>query len=658
MLLGAEGVIEPRTFHQLVEGSTRWATQLREHGVRSGDRVLVLVASKLSWIEVMLAGIKIGAVTVPCPQTLSAAALDIRIASAGAKLIVAGRTSEVERLQTAERPTVLYVEDVQELSDRPAGDEPAADTTARDLAFILSTSGTAYGPHGVAHTHAAAFAARVQAEQWLDADVDDVVWCTSETDSALAVWNVLLGPWARGAEIVVHDGAFDPEERLDLIRRLEVTILCQTPAEYRALAETGHAVLRRYVPLRLRRMVSTGDSLSADVVAAFEDAWGIAIHDGYGQVECGTVVGYGPDATPRAGSIGLPLPGCDVLVVDASGNELPPGEEGDLAVRGRPPSLFSGYWEAPDETKAVFRGDLYITGDVARRDGDGHIHLLGRAQDVITSGEHRFSPSEVEEELLGHEAILDAGVVGSRDLERGGQFVRRVRRPSPRRRRLGPARRRDSPAPQAVAPREQGPTRDRVRRGASADAERQGPPARASRARCDQNAGRVDSRPGNVRGSRSPRSHPSPSRWSSRTSRQRRKTRRCRTTSCRARRPMRQRPKWRRWPPTSPRTMRSPTTSCRTLVSSRSRTTSSRSSSRSHSPTSSTRTQSTRPARACPCSSRCEGHAEGGADARSAPGARHARASRPRADRPRAASGGSTPIGGASSDTAESRRTP
>jgi acyl-coenzyme A synthetase/AMP-(fatty) acid ligase len=160
MLIDPEGVIEPRTFHQLAEGATRWAAHLREHGVRPGDRVLVLVASKLSWIEVMLAGIKVGAATVPCPQTLSPAALDIRIASAGAGLIVAGRTSEVERVKTAARPTVLYVEDVQELPERHLGDEPSADTSTRDLAFILSTSGAAYGPHGVAHTHAAAFAPR------------------------------------------------------------------------------------------------------------------------------------------------------------------------------------------------------------------------------------------------------------------------------------------------------------------------------------------------------------------------------------------------------------------------------------------------------------------------------------------------------------------
>ena len=424
MRLGAEGVIEPRTFHQLAEGASRWAEQLRERGVSPGDCVLVLVASKLAWIEVMLAGIKVGAVTVPCPHKLSAAALEVRIASTGAKLIVADRASGLEPVESEGRPAVLYVEDIDNLPPQRDADEPSADTSARDLAFVLSTSGTAFGPHGVAHTHGAAYAARAQAEHWLDAGAHDVVWATSDTGSALSVWNVLLGPWSQGAEIVIHDGVFNADERLDLIRRLDVTILCQTPAEYRALAEKGREVLERYRAPLLRRLVSTGDVSSPDVAVAFMDAWGLPIHDGYGAAECGIIAGWGAGTEPRAGCVGIALPGQDVVVVDAGGNELPPGTEGDLAVRGRPPTMFSGYWQAPDETKATFRGDLYVTGDIATIDQDGRIRVVGRAQDVISSGGLRFSPTDVEDALRTHEVVADVGVVGSRDLERGGQYVR------------------------------------------------------------------------------------------------------------------------------------------------------------------------------------------------------------------------------------------
>jgi acyl-coenzyme A synthetase/AMP-(fatty) acid ligase len=421
--LGPDGVLEPRTFRQLAEGSSRWAAQLREHGVRPGDRVVVVVGKTPAWIEVMLAGMKIGAVTVPCAPALSSTALGIRIATAGAKLVVAERASGAAALPEG-GPTVLYVEDADELPERRLGEEPTHDSSSRDLAFLLTTSGVAGGPYGVQHTHGAAFAARHHAEHWLLARPGDVVWCTTDTASPLTVWTLLLGPWSRGAEIVLHEGPFDPAERLDLLRRFEVTILCQPPTEYRALAEAGETVLARHLPQRLRRMVSAGDFLSSDVVAAFEQAWGLPVEDAYAQTECGVVIGHGEDLGVESGSVGHPLPGYDVAIVDENGNDVPAGTEGQLALRGRPPSLFSGYWEAPEETKATFRGDLYLTGDLARLDGDGAVWLLGRATDVIMSGEHRFSPFEVEQALFGHRAVAEAGVVGIRDLQRGGQYVR------------------------------------------------------------------------------------------------------------------------------------------------------------------------------------------------------------------------------------------
>ena len=424
MYLGTDGVIEPWTFSRLAEGAGSWSARLREHGVRPGDRVAVVVGNTPTWIEVMLAGMKVGAVTVPCAPSLSRAALEVRVASSGAKVVVAEHVPAAEALASTERAVVLYVDEPHGRNQRMSGEEPTHDTASRDPAFVLTTSGAGGGPYGVEHAHAAAFAARAPAEHWLDARRGDVVWCTADTASPLAVWFLLLGPWARGAEVVLHQGAFDVEERLDLIRRFEVTILCQSPAEYRALADAGESTLRRYLPGHLRRLVSTGDFLSADVVSAFEQAWGLPIEDGWGQTECGLVIGHGADDGLDGGSVGHPLPGHEIAIVDESGTELPAGSEGQLALRGRPPTLFTGYWDAPEETKAVFRGDLYLTGDLACREEDGSVRLLGRATDVITSGGRRFGPSEVEQALVGHRAVANAGVVGMRDLQRGGQYVR------------------------------------------------------------------------------------------------------------------------------------------------------------------------------------------------------------------------------------------
>jgi acyl-coenzyme A synthetase/AMP-(fatty) acid ligase len=415
---------------QISEGAARWAAILRERGVHPEDRVIVLAGSGLDWLEVILGAVKVGAVTVPCSPTLEAAALEARVASTEAALIVADQSCESEITQMSFTPDVHYFDEGRQrrASDVP-DDSPTHDTSSRDLAFILSTLGTSGPAKGVAHTHGSVFATRVAAEHWLDAGRGDAVWCTAPSDSPHAVWSALVGPWSRGAEVVLHHGDFDPLERLDLLYRLGPTILCQSPAEYRALAELRE--LERFRSPRLRRLVSTGDYLEPEIIAAFEERWGMTIHDGYGQAETNIVVANGAEAGFKAGSLGRPLPGHHVAIIDSEGNELPVGIEGDVAVRGRPPTLFGGYWESADETKSAFRGDWYLTGDVATADEEGFLWFVGRAEDVITSRGRTFGPYEVEHVLRDHDAIVASAVIGLRDLQRGGQFVRAYVVPRP-----------------------------------------------------------------------------------------------------------------------------------------------------------------------------------------------------------------------------------
>jgi acyl-coenzyme A synthetase/AMP-(fatty) acid ligase len=427
--LGREGVIEHHNFMELCDGAAVWATALREASVSPGDRVIVVSGATVDWLEIVLGTLKMGAVVVPCLPDVSPSQLERLVSATDAALVVAEDSLEatVERMGFA--PDVHYFEPGAPRNSKEIPVAATHDTASRDLAFIVSTPGVTGTRKDVAHTHGSIFATRVQAEHWLDVGRGDAVWCTADAASPLTMWNTVVGPWSRGAEVVLHEGGFDLDERLDLLFRLGPSIICQSPAEYRALAE--HRKLERFRSPRLRRLVSTGDFLDPEVVAVFEERWGMSIADGYAQAETNVVVANLADGPAHAGAMGRALPGHHVAIIDDQGNELPAGIEGDLAVRGRPPTLFAGYWELPEETKNAFLGDWYLTGDVAQMDEDGVFTFVGRAEDVITSNGRTFGPFDVERVLTGHPAIADAAVVGIRDLQRGGQFVRAFVVPRP-----------------------------------------------------------------------------------------------------------------------------------------------------------------------------------------------------------------------------------
>ncbi len=407
------GGVRDLSFGDVAEQAARWAGLLRRSGVRPGDRVLVLVGKTPEWHAIMLAVLKTGAVAIPCSEMLRAKDLDFRVRHSGARLLVADPQCRAEVEAMAEAPTTVFV-------DEAALGEPdiaTADTAADDNALILYTSGTTKDPKGVVHTHRYTWAKRAQAAGWLDARPGDVVWCTAGTGWAKSIWNVLLGPWSCGAAIVLHGGGFEPSERYRLLEELRPTVVCQAPTEYRLMAKVDG--MDGYDLAGIRHLVSAGEPLNAEVIRAFESAFGLTIHDGYGQTENTLLVGNVPGAEIRRGSMGRPAPGYDVRVIDADGHEVPAGEEGDIALRGNAPALFAGYWEAPDETAAVYRGDWYVTGDRAVRDEDGYLWFTGRADDVILSAAYRIGPFEVESALLEHPAVAESAVVGKPDPDRG-----------------------------------------------------------------------------------------------------------------------------------------------------------------------------------------------------------------------------------------------
>ncbi|MDQ3912821.1 MAG: AMP-binding protein [Actinomycetota bacterium] len=426
--LGANGDERRLTFGGFSRLSNRFASAATELGIERGDRVMIVTGKVPEWHVVLTGLLKLGAIAIPCAAQLRANDLKFRAEHSGSVAIVADtegiEQAEALRGEVSNLRHFVSLDDEHEgwtpyerLIDGASEDFTAEDTAADEGAFLLYTSGTTKHPKGVLHTHGYTHAKRMQARYWLDLQEGDRLWCTAGTGWAKSIWNVFLGPWSLGPEIFFHEGAFDAAERLGLIERYGITVLCQAPTEYRFLANTRE--LESADLSSIRHATSAGEPLNAPVIERWQNLHGITIYDGYGQTENTLLIGNFPGLDVRPGSMGKPSPGCDVRVVDSEGNECPPGEPGDIALSGGIPALFREYWGQPDETEAVFVNGYYLTGDRASRDEDGYLWFVGRADDVILSAGYRIGPFEVEDVLLGHPAVAESAVVPKPDEDWG-----------------------------------------------------------------------------------------------------------------------------------------------------------------------------------------------------------------------------------------------
>jgi acetyl-CoA synthetase/medium-chain acyl-CoA synthetase len=277
-------------------------------------------------------------------------------------------------------------------------------------------------PKMTLHTHASyGVGHRLTGRLWLDLDENDLHWNISDTGWAKAAWSSLFGPWSCGATIFVHAsaGKFQPQDVLTTLAAYPITTLCAAPTIYRCLVQLDLGAFRAK---SLRHCVAAGEPLNPEVISTWRKATGLTIRDGYGQTETVLLCGNFPGIDVRAGSMGLPTPGFDLAAIDAEGNRLPPGVEGDIAVRvdpERPIGMFQEYWRNPEAMQQSFRGGWYRTGDCGRVDADGYFWFVGRADDVITSSAYRIGPFEVESALLEHASVAEAAVVGKPDSLRG-----------------------------------------------------------------------------------------------------------------------------------------------------------------------------------------------------------------------------------------------
>lgn len=426
----AAGNAEALGFGDVAGGSRRVARLLCDLGVAPGDPVLVMLPRIPAWSQVVLGALEAGALVIPCSTILRPKDVAYRAAHSGAVAVVAtaenaGTVDAVRAEMPALRHYLLWrgdgalAEGWTDLEAALRETEPAPPhrpTRASDPALVYYTSGTTGPPKAVLHAHTYTAAQRLTAQYWHGLREAERIWTTSDTGWAKAAYGVLFGPWSLGAEVCLFHGRFDARHELQLLSEFDPDVFCAPPTEFRLLVKEDLSGLS--TP-RLREVVSAGEPLNPEVIRAWQDATGRTIRDGFGQTETILLVGNLPGMPVKPGSMGLPMPGHRVEVIDGDGRVLPPGEVGDIALHGRPPSLFLGYWKDERASAACRRGEWYVTGDRAYRDEDGWLWFVGRADDVIISAGYRIGPFEVESALLEHPAVVEAAAVAAPDPDRG-----------------------------------------------------------------------------------------------------------------------------------------------------------------------------------------------------------------------------------------------
>jgi len=409
--LDAEGNRRDWHFGELIARSAGLSGAFAARGVERGDVVMTLLGNRIEWALTLIACWRMGAVALPCTPQLRRHDLELRASAAAPALCVVG--DDLTDSLPEDVPEMTLGEVAETLDEDRPQETPAAIERMGpdDPALIVFTSGTTGEPRGVVHAYGYLAGQRAQAEHWLGSRPGELVWCTTAPGWSKSARNVFLAPWLTGAAAVIHDARFDPAERLDLAEALGVNVLCQAPTEYRMLAKRTQL---RPLPA-LRRMVSAGEPLEAETVAAWSKATGLEPADGYGQTETGHISGNLAGEAVRPGSMGKPLPGIEVRVVDESGAAAGPGTVGELQVKAATsPTFFSRYLDGER-----FEGEWWPTGDLVRQEEDGRLWFEARGDDVIVSSGYRIGPVEVESALLAHPNVAEAAAVAAPDPERG-----------------------------------------------------------------------------------------------------------------------------------------------------------------------------------------------------------------------------------------------
>jgi acetyl-CoA synthetase len=444
--LGRNGTERCISYRELMQETSRFANVLRQLGVGRGERLFVLAGRIPELYVSVLGALKNGTVVSPLFSAFGPEPIKTRFNLGEGSVLVTTDVlyrRKVEKI-VADLPTLKHVLlvsetgqptnisgtlDLRRLMADAADSFEVVPTREEDAALLHFTSGTTGTPKGAIHVHGAVLMHYATGRYALDLHDDDIFWCTADPGWVTGTSYGIVAPLVHGVTSIIDEADFDAERWYRILQDYRVRVWYTAPTAIRMLMKAGPEIPRKYRFPDLRFIASVGEPLNPEAVWWGQEVLGLPIHDNWWQTETGGImIANTPAMDIKPGSMGKPLPGVDAFIVrrrKEGGVEIleEADQEGELALRQGWPSMFRGYLHQDERYRKCFAGELYLTGDLARRDADGYYWFVGRADDVIKSSGHLIGPFEVESALMEHPAVAEAGVIGKPD-EMAGEMVK------------------------------------------------------------------------------------------------------------------------------------------------------------------------------------------------------------------------------------------
>jgi acetyl-CoA synthetase len=412
-------------YAELSARSNQLANWLRKNGVNRGDRILLMLPNHPALWETMLAAMKLGAVTIPATMLLTPADITDRMTRGEVKhvIVASGEAAKFETIDPSITRIAVSLKDTEStppegwhhyadaFNESPSFD-PEGRTLATDPLLLYFTSGTTSRPKLVMHSHQSYPVGHLSTMYWIGLKPGDVHLNISSPGWAKHAWSCVFAPWNAGATVFIYNSArFSAKATLETLVKHQITTLCAPPTVWRMMIQEDLSAYK----VNLREVVGAGEPLNPEIIERVKKAWNLTLRDGFGQTETTALIANSPGQPMKPGSMGRPMPGYRITVLDRDDDQ--PAEEGELALLldPRPLGLMDGYVDDPSKSQEAMRGGHYRTGDVASIDADGYFTYIGRTDDVFKAADYRISPFELESVLIEHPAVAEAAIVPSPD---------------------------------------------------------------------------------------------------------------------------------------------------------------------------------------------------------------------------------------------------